>query len=307
LVPEVNRRARRIGSSPAFLSVLLLAVKYHEYSPHAILQDTVKCFWIHEATYASRAEQDITPDGCVELIFNFGSPYLLRTTSGACPLPASFIVGFQDKPIPIILHGTLKVVAARLFAWGAMALLQENVNTLTNEVTALGPDWDSLVRRLKSDVTPGRYEQAATTLEEFLIHRALLRTYDLKLIQTAAKLLHHTKGEYRVAELADYCQVSVRQLERGFRKVIGTSPKVFARTLRFEQAQRRLMFDPDADLTELAYECGYFDQAHFIKDFKAFTGRTPSEYARRMRQMQEILKSRDVVFLQSPSQPSEYQ
>jgi AraC-like DNA-binding protein len=242
----------------------------------------------------------------VELIFNFGSPYLLRTTSGPSPLPVAVIVGFQDKIIPLLLHGTLKVVAARLFAWGAMALLQKNVNTLTNEVTALGPDWDSLpapeIRRHAGAVRAGRW-----TLQEFLIRRALLRTYDLKLIQSAAKLLHHTKGEYRVAELADYCQVSVRQLERGFRKVIGTSPKVFARTLRFERAQRRLMFHPDAELTDLAYECGYFDQAHFIKDFKAFAGKTPSEYAQQMRQMQAVLKSRDVVFLQSPSQPSEYQ
>jgi transcriptional regulator GlxA family with amidase domain len=167
-------------------------------------------------------------------------------------------------------------------------------------VTELGSDWDSLAQRLKSQIAVGRYEEAATTLEEFLIQRALVRTYDLKLIQTAAKLLHYTKGEYRIRELADYCQVSVRQLERGFQQVIGTSPKVFARTVRFEQAQRHLMFDPDADLTSLAYECGYFDQAHSIKDFKAFAGQTPTEYAQQMKKMQEIVKSKDVVFLQSP-------
>src|SRR5262249_34980749 len=190
---------------------------------------------------------------------------------------------------------------ARLFAWGAMALLQDNVHSLTDTVVALGTDWDTLAQRLKAQVTQGRYEQAATTLEEFLIQQALVRTYDRKLIQTAAKLLHHTKGQYRIAELADYCQVSVRQLERGFRQVIGTSPKAFARTLRFQEAQRRLMFDPDADLTRLAYECGYFDQAHFIKDFKAFAGKTPTEYAAQMQKMQEILKSKDVVFLQSSS------
>ncbi|HMF12979.1 MAG TPA: helix-turn-helix domain-containing protein, partial [Gemmataceae bacterium] len=103
---------------------------------------------------------------------------------------------------------------------------------------------------------------------------------------------------------ADYCEVSVRQLERGFRHVIGTSPKVFARTVRFQEAQQRLLFDPDADLTSLAYECGYFDQAHFIKDFKAFTGQTPSEYAQQMREFQIILKNNDVVFLQSSSGPS---
>jgi len=59
------------------------------------------------------------------------------------------------------------------------------------------------------------------------------------------------------------------------------------------------MFDPDAGLTELAHECGYSDQAHFIKEFKAFTGKTPTQYARQMRAMQDVLKSKGVVFLQS--------
>src|SRR5262249_2252827 len=280
-------------------------MKYHEYKPHPILQDTVKCFWTHDASYPSECKQDITPDGCVELIFNFGSPYLLLTRTPPAPLAAAVIVGFQNKTIPILLHGTVKVVAARLLAWGALALLQDSVKSLTNTVTALSTDWDSLVQRLKSQVTQGRYEKAATTLEEFLIQQALVRTYDLKLIQTAAKLLHHTKGAYRIGELADYCQVSVRQLERGFRHVIGTSPKVFARTIRFQVAQRRVMFDPDADLTSLAYECGYFDQAHFIKDFKAFASKTPTEYAEQMRAMQKTLRSKDVVFLQSSSRPGD--
>jgi AraC-like DNA-binding protein len=123
-----------------------------------------------------------------------------------------------------------------------------NVTSLTNTVTVLGADWDALVERLKSHVTAGRYEESAKTLEEFLIQQALVRTYDLKLIQTAAKLLHYTKGQYRVSELAD-CQLSTRQLERKFQSSIGTSPKTFARTLRFQEAQRRLMFDPDAELT----------------------------------------------------------
>jgi AraC-like DNA-binding protein len=59
------------------------------------------------------------------------------------------------------------------------------------------------------------------------------------------------------------------------------------------------MFDPQADLTALAYGCGYFDQAHFIKEFRAFAGKTPSEYAQQMRQMQATLRTKDVVFLQS--------
>jgi transcriptional regulator GlxA family with amidase domain len=155
------------------------------------------------------------------------------------------------------------------------------------------------VQRLEYDVAQGRYEKASATLQDFLLPKVLMRAYDLKLVQTAARLLYHTKGQCRIEELADYCHASVRQLERRFQRVVGVSPKFFARTLRFEQAQRHLMFDPETDLTGLAYQCGYFDQAHFIKEFRAFTGKTPSEYAQQMQEVQQALRSKDVVFLQS--------
>jgi len=274
---------------------------YREISPHAVLAETVRCFWVHEATFEAENRIEITPDGCVELIFNFGSPYVLLSTTPPTALPVASIVGFTNKPMPLAMRGTLKVVAARLFAWGALALLQDDVGPLANAVTSLGPDWDALVPALEARVAQGDYDGAASALQDFLVQRLLVRSFDAQLIQAAAKRLHHTRGTYRIAELAEECRMSVRQLERGFQRVIGASPKTYARTLRFEQAQRRLMFEEDVDLTGLALECGYFDQAHFIKDFKAFAGRTPSEYAARMRELRELLGSKDVVFLQSPA------
>jgi transcriptional regulator GlxA family with amidase domain len=91
----------------------------------------------------------------------------------------------------------------------------------------------------------------------------------------------------------------VRQLQRKFQRDVGASPKFFARTLRFEQAQRRLMLEPETELTGLAFDCGYFDQAHFIKEFRVFTGKTPSAYADQMRRLHDFLHGKDVVFLQS--------
>jgi transcriptional regulator GlxA family with amidase domain len=90
----------------------------------------------------------------------------------------------------------------------------------------------------------------------------------------------------------------MRQLERGFEAVVGSTPKAFARAARFQQAQRRIMFEPDVSLTQLAHECGYSDQAHFIKDFKAISGKTPGAYAEEMRAHRETLRGQDVVFLQ---------
>jgi AraC-like DNA-binding protein len=272
-------------------------VQYHESRPPSILHESVKCFWTHEATYSADEVQEITPDGCVELIFNFGSPYQLWSTTPPTVLPPAIMVGFQKKTMPIRVDGTVRVVAARLFAWGGLEFLAEGLES--DSIQTLGADWDALLGRLKAEVAAGRYEAATTALQEFLMQKALLRTYDVELVRTAARMLYQTKGQCRIDELAESCATSVRQLQRKFQRDVGASPKFFARTLRFEQAQRRLMLEPETELTGLAFDCGYFDQAHFIKEFRAFTGKTPSAYADQMRRLHDFLHGKDVVFLQS--------
>lgn len=265
---------------------------YCEHKPHPILQEAVKCFWTHEASYSPDKIQPITPDGCIELIFNFGSPYLLVSRTPPQSLPAAIVVGFQKETLPISVDGTVKVVAARLSPWGALSLLEDEVRALTGKIKDLDHSWSALARDLQDHVTQGGYEAAWHSLQNYLIQKILARAYDAKLVQSAMKLLFHTNGQCRIEELADYCQTSVRQLQRHFDQAIGVSPKFYARTIRFEQAQRRLMFHPETDLTELAYDCGYFDQAHFIKEFRAFTGRTPTQYAREMQDLLQDLSTR---------------
>jgi AraC-like DNA-binding protein len=124
--------------------------------------------------------------------------------------------------------------------------------------------------------------------------------FEPRQVRAAAQLLYHTKGQFRVAELANRCHTSARQLERKFDEATGVSPKTLARAIRFEAIRSRLMFQPDANLTDLAYEFGYTDQAHFIHDFKAFTDKTPSAFAAEMLKLQEIFHHHEnVVFLQS--------
>ena len=100
--------------------------------------------------------------------------------------------------------------------------------------------------------------------------------------------------------------MSARQLERKFDQATGVAPKTLARAIRFEAIRSRLMFRPDANLTDLAYEFGYTDQAHFIHDFKDFTDKTPSEFAEKIK-LQEIFHHHEnVVFLQSPPNAPDY-
>ena len=171
----------------------------------------------------------------------------------------------------------------------------------------LDQEWRKTVAKMKSKVLAGDYEKAVHEIEDLLIGRRLNALFEPRQIRAAAKLLYHTKGQFRMAELADRCHVSARQLERQFNEATGVSPKTLARTIRFEAIRQRLMFEPDANLTELAYEFGYADQAHFIHDFKAFTNKTPSEYAAETLELQELFHhNQNVVFLQSPPSALDY-
>lgn len=252
--------------------------------------------------------EEVIPDACIELVFNFGAPYVLQAEgSPEREMPAAFLIGLQKKPLLFRCRGTVKIVATRFYAWGALPFLAIQAPTANNLPMTLGPQWHALTNALEEQVQAGDYESAVASIQDFLIGQLLTATYDMKQIQTAARMLYHQKKRFRVAELAEYCHLSDRQLQRQFQDVTGVSPKTLARAIRFEEIRNRLMFDPDASLTDLAYEFGYADQAHFIHDFKAFTNKTPSEYAAEMKKIEQLFHDHDnVVFLQSPPSLLDY-
>ena len=87
--------------------------------------------------------------------------------------------------------------------------------------------------------------------------------------------------------LAECCGLFSRHVQRRFRNALGVPPKQLGRAIRVEEMRKKLMFDPDQSLTALAYEGGYADQAHFIRDFKDFADWTPGDFAGEMRAIRD--------------------
>jgi AraC-like DNA-binding protein len=281
--------------------------KYQEFIPHATLQDVVKRFWILEKEYTADDNiEEVTPDACVELIFNFGSPYI-QNDSTRRELPKVCLIGLLSKPLRLQANGLVKIVAARFYAWGALAFFENAADANSATPVDIKRIWRQAVQRIAAHVEAEEHSKAVEVIEDFLIGQRLKTLFDPERVRAAAKLLYHTKGQFRVAELADYCNLSVRQLQRQFDETTGVSPKTLARTIRFEAIRERLMFHPDVNLTDLAYEFGYTDQAHFIKDFKAFTDKTPSEFVNELRAFHDNFRNNEnVVFLQSPPSMPDY-
>jgi AraC-like DNA-binding protein len=283
-------------------------IKYQEFIPHTVPQDLVKRFWILEKKYTLEdSREEVIPDACIELILNFGSAYVQIGGSTPRELPKVCMIGLLSKPLMLQVEGIVKIVAVRFFAWGALPFLKNGVRQGRTENIELDGAWRNVLLKIEARVHAGEYQEAVEEIEDFLIGQSLNKLFNPQQVKTAAKLLYHTKGQFRVAELADTLNLSVRQLQRQFDDATGVSPKALARTIRFEAIRNRLMFEPQANLTDLAYEFGYADQAHFINDFKAFTDKTPGEYAAEMQKLQELFHDHEhVVFLQSPSPMIDY-
>src|SRR5262245_46642566 len=175
-------------------------MKYKEHLPHSSLQDYVKCFWILEHEYTpENPTEDVTPDAFVELILNFGSPYVLQSAGlEDREMPSAFLVGLQQKPLLFRCDGTVKIVSTRFYAWGTLPFLEAPARLSNKLAISLGSEWHDLFHKLKPLVEAGNYDDAVAGVEDFLIGKLLSALVDVKQIETAAKMLHLQKGQFRI-------------------------------------------------------------------------------------------------------------
>ena len=119
--------------------------------------------------------------------------------------------------------------------------------------------------------------QRIKLIEQFLLSQLKEIETD-KLIIEAVKLIYQSKGTIRIKELNEKLFISQSPFEKRFRKIVGTTAKKFASIVRFNSVLDNM--SETKSLSAICYENNFFDQAHFIKDFKQFTGDTPENFKR---------------------------
>lgn len=119
--------------------------------------------------------------------------------------------------------------------------------------------------------------QRIRIVEQFLLAQLQEKEAD-KLVVEAVKLIYQSKGNIRIKELIEKLFISQSPFEKRFRKTVGTTAKKFASIVRLHTVLNDL--NASKSLTDICYEHNFFDQAHFIKDFKRFTGETPEAFKR---------------------------
>lgn len=252
-------------------------MQYREIKPAPVLSDYIECFWRLEAEAApSVVPQRLLPDGCVELILNLGARFREFDAAGQSVLqPACLVVGQMTSPVLVAPTGAVKLLGIRFAPGGTLPFLPVAPGELTDRVTPLDAITTALERELNEALeTADEWRARLASLEAALIRRLYAADWRSSLQPGLAQLIKNG-GQISVTQLAADCGLSHRQLERRFMREVGLGPKLLSRILRFQQVFRAVESE-SADWADVAVACGYYDQAHLIRDFRQFAGQTPA-------------------------------
>jgi AraC-like DNA-binding protein len=249
---------------------------YSRFVPNSLLHDIVECYWIVEG--ADRSVQKIIPDGCTELIFHFGDRYKISSEESPEAFQSfSIAAGQINKPIFLRPTGYSGVLGIKFKPLGMWRLLGCDMQLLRNQTFDLGDVLEISVDHIVEQIQNSKNnEQRISTVENFLIGRLTkLKTGDE--ITPLINEIKTKKGQVSVRDLSGRHKISNRKIERLFLQQVGVSAKLYSRLMRFSNVYN-LVQQPSFTKAEATYLSGYFDQAHFNKEFREFTGENPEDY-----------------------------
>ena len=257
-----------------------MSMEYREWQPSEALCGTVLAFWNVCGDGRSVPSPTILPDAYVEIVINLGDPVTLVFGPGrTARQPARTVVGLLDRAVAMRYGRRVRTLGIRLHPARAANFLGVASVRLANAlspVRRLAPAFDAdLADWLRSgpDVTSPT-DRAA--LERLLEAQQRLAAPAERLVTHAVDRLLEADDPVTVVDIARELRVSPRHLHRRFVATVGVPPKRLERLARFARTWQQATLGPTATWTELAHGNGYADQAHLIREFRAFGANPPA-------------------------------
>jgi AraC-like DNA-binding protein len=244
------------------------------------LRPYVRSYWYvrREVPLQSYHEEYMHPRGGFGIAFNFGDGLTLDARGVTEPV---FLDGANTVSRKFGFQNQVDLMGVQFHEGGAFPFLGIPLHELQNEM--------NVVSALDADVTDlhGRMYETKTLasrirlLETWLLQRLSLGKERNSLIPASLKALREEIGQLRMSAFAARWSLSQRQLERLYQRDVGMSPKQYLKLLRIEKARSSLKHMREETTARLAVELGFYDQAHFIREFRDVVGVTPYAYMKR--------------------------
>ena len=218
------------------------------------------------------------PDGIVEIVFPYRAPFDLRFAGEPFRTQArSFAISQTKRFVEIRPAQPAGFLSVRFHPWGAYHFFDLPVSVFADRAIGTTELWGAEAAEIEERLaTAASAEHRVAQLQQFLLRR--LHLHAKRDIRPLVGAVWAGRGRRRVADLCRETGVTERTLERTFRSALGVSPKHFARLTRFLCACDHLAHGDWTTLGEVAHAVGFYDQAHFNADFRAFAGTTPAGF-----------------------------
>lgn len=255
-------------------------MNYKLQEPTSELLHIIKSFWMIDSEGDATVEaQKIIPDGYPEMIFHSADPYK-AIINGVWQLQDNDLIAGQITNYFYLENtGATKMFALKFQPWALALLFGIDMSTITNDVITIEGDLLKAILPIKEIAISNAisFEDKIIKIEAwFLSYLQTKNTSISKGIQTTQLMIAH-KGETSLSEIRNQIGISERSLERFFKTHIGLSPKRYYRIVRFSNIFN-LVQEKEFKWSDVVYVGGFYDQSHFIKNFKEFTGEEPSKY-----------------------------
>ena len=253
-------------------------MKFYQFAPSPELQNIIAYFWTLQTEDESEynALYRFIPDGYVDWIFHQKEPWQFRYTSKEKDYSGFYnhFLGHATNFIDIQLPASsFFLIGIKFYPWAAHHIWGDRMKNFTD--TCLS--FDDLNDRQAIELAESL--RATTELEHkiAMIEKEILKRLEHYKPGQLIPIVNHLFANPKQNAIGKYAN-SQRRLEQCFNKEIGISPKLFQRTVRINHAIQHMLQEPRQSLTHLAYQMGYFDQSHFIRDFKKFSGLSPTRF-----------------------------
>jgi AraC-like DNA-binding protein len=251
--------------------------------PRPPLSGLVESFWLYDGYAPPHSMERVLPSGTIEIVINLRGEALRLYEAGAVGRCESYrgplVCGAYSEPFAIDTAQQAAIMGIHFKPGGLFPILGPVVGEL-GEIhvpldTLCGAPADELWGRLLEAKTA---EARFLILERFLQVRLARSIRPHPAVAFALEEFQRVPQTRTVAEVTALVGLSPRRCAELFRREVGLTPKTFSRVRRFQEVLHLVERSTSVDWTGLALACGYYDQAHFNRDFRAFSGITPTAY-----------------------------
>jgi AraC-like DNA-binding protein len=264
-----------------------------KYPPiHPVLKKLVKFYWILKSDKETTVHGKLIPTNNIDLIINHSGPIQYKDRKKENSFPKAHFNGIQNKHRMITQRGPLDIAGISFYPAGFYPFIKVPLAEFANNAISIEyiiPDFERKVECMA---------EIETISEKIsFVEKMLMSMIDLERLPPE-KFVLMTNDFLQYAgsiNIQNYCKshgMNQKTTERFFHKYIGTTPKAFLMTTRFQQVLKKLTTGNFDSLTQLGYEFNYYDQTHFINSFKSFTGKTPSRQLKQKDLIIDILKNK---------------